>query len=327
MFEFKNFKEFIQFFDDERICWDYLEKKRWNGNITCIYCECDKVYKYKNGKSYRCSCCKKYFSVTKGTIFERSKIPLTSWFAAIYLYTSHKTSVSSVQIAKHLGISQHTAWYMHHRIMEAFKVDFDEVTPVDGMWEVDEVYIGPNRRKISKARYAKMKNRGGIFTMQGIIGLLHRENGLVGKLLPDNSDINYIEALLRKHIGSMSVLMTDGWIQYAGMHKYVLSHEVFIHKDGEYGRGIYHTNTIEGAFRHFKDTIRGSFKQLGPKHLQRYWDEYCFRYNSRGLTDIESFDLTFKTINRRITYQELVHGQSKQTQEKGDTEGRKAFET
>jgi hypothetical protein len=131
-------------------------------------------------------------------------------------------------------------------------------------------------------------------------------------LIPDSSTKDDIEPLVRKYVGSMSILMTDGSGVYKDMHKYVLSHEVFIHKNGEYARGLYHSNTIEGAFKHFKDSIRGTYKQLGKKHLQRYFDEFCYRYNSRNLSDIERFALIFHTINRPITYSQLVGHERKE---------------
>ena len=304
--EFKNLKELFQYFDDEAICRDYLERKRWNGNITCLYCSHTKIYKYRDFKTYRCAGCKKTFSITKGTIFEKSHIPLSIWFGAIYLYVSHKAAVSSAQIGKHFGLSQPSAWYLHHRIMQAFKIELDKKVPETGIWEVDEVYIGPLKHRLSRTRYRRVKQGTGYIHMTPILGFVKRGGDLFGEVVPTGADRHVIQPIMKKYIDPMGQLMTDGGGVYYQLDQYFLSHEIFIHKNGEYARGESHSNTIEGAFRHFKDTIRGSYKRLTRKHLQRYWDEFCFRYNNRNISDVAKFELFFKTINRPITYNELV---------------------
>lgn len=305
--QLKNFKEVVQFFDDESICRSYLEQKRWNGTVTCLYCNCDRIYRYTDGRTFRCADCKKVFTVTTGTIFERTKIPLTSWFTAIYLYTSHKSSVSAMQISRHLGISQKSAWYLHHRIMEAFAVHLHDRMPVPGRWQVDEVYIGPLKNRLSYARKKKIKAGTGGIHSTPILGFYREGHELFGMVIPVAADRAIIHPLLKKFICPISTLLTDGSHLYRNLDGYFMSHEVFIHSDGEYARDGNHTNTIEGSFRHFKDAIRGTYKQLTQKHMQRYWDEFCFKYNTRHLSDIERFELLFQTINRRITYKELIN--------------------
>ena len=116
--KFNNLVQLFTYFNNEQVCRDYLEQIRWNGNITCPYEDCkhDKVFKYSNGKVYKCDKCKKQFSVRVGTMFEGSKISLQKWFAAIYLITSHKKGISSLQLHKDLGLTQKTAWFMLHRV-------------------------------------------------------------------------------------------------------------------------------------------------------------------------------------------------------------------
>ena len=108
----------LTYFKDEQICREYLETIRWNGQLKCAYSDCghDKVFKFSNGKVYKCAKCKKQFSVRVGTIFEDSKIPLQKWYAAIYLITSHKKGISSLQLHRDLGVTQKTAWFLLHRV-------------------------------------------------------------------------------------------------------------------------------------------------------------------------------------------------------------------
>jgi hypothetical protein len=193
--------------------------------------------------------------------------------------------------------------------MEAFRVDLTDRQPRPGIWEVDEVYIGPNKHKISFSRKRKVKQGTGHIHMTPILGFIRRGEGLFGVVIPDNASRWTVQAIMKQYIDKMGIVMTDGGGIYTGIEKYFWVHEVFIHKYGEFARDkINHSNTIEGCFRHFKDTIRGSYKQLGRKYLQRYWDEFCFRYNYRNSTDIEKFDALFTTINRRITYKQLLNG-------------------
>ena len=304
--DLKTIIEVIQFFNDEKICRAYLEQRRWNGTVTSLVSSSIQISKYKDERTYRCRDCKKLFKVTTGTIFENSKIPLRSWFAAMYLFTSHKTSVSALQISRHMAISQRSGWFMHHRIMEAVSNHLHLRQPQPGRWQVDEVYIGPLKNRLSYARKKKIRaGTGGIHSVP-ILGFYREGHDLFGMVLPVAADQSIIHPLLKKFICPMSTLLTDGSHLYQNLKGYFLSHEVFIHSDGEYARDGNHTNTIEGSFRHFKDSIRGTYKQLTVKHMQRYWDEFCFRYNTRNLSDIERFELLFETINRRITYKQLI---------------------
>lgn len=211
---------------------------------------------------------------------------------------------------------------MHQRIMETFKVNLEERDQKPGIWEVDEVYIGPLKNRIKNEKLQRLSRGTGYIHMTPILGFYHRGGDVFGMVIPDNADQTVIQPIVKKYIDPLGLLMTDGSGVYMGLNKHFLLHERFIHGKGEYGRGEYHSNSIEGTFRHFKDTIRGSYKQLTRKHLQRYWDEFCFRFNTRDLSDIDRFSLTFKTINRRLTYRELVgYGREKGKENKQKESG------
>jgi hypothetical protein len=190
--------------------------------------------------------------------------------------------------------------------MELFKIDLESKKPVHGRWQVDEVYIGALKHRMSKVKHAKIKQGTGFYHMQGILAFLHEKDGLFGLLIPDNSTQKEIQPLVKRFIDPLSTLQTDGSGVYVGLHKYFLQHESFNHSKGIYARDGYHTNTIEGSFKLFKDSIRGTYKQLGKKHLQRYFDEFCFRYNFRDHSDMERFEAAMKNIERRITYKQLT---------------------
>ena len=120
--KFKNLIELHKYFSDETICWNYLENLRWNGHIICPFCNSDKHYKFKNSRTYKCKNCKKKFNAKIGTIFENTKIPLSKWFVAIYIATSHKKGISSCQLSKDISVTQKTAWFILHRIREMLKM-------------------------------------------------------------------------------------------------------------------------------------------------------------------------------------------------------------
>lgn len=141
--KFTNLVQLFSYFNNEQICRDYLETIRWNGNITCPYDDCkhDKAFKYANGKTYCCAKCGRQFSVRVGTIFENSKVTLQKWFAAIYLITSHKKGISSLQLHRDIGVTQKTAWFMLHRIRYTLGFHHSD-EKLSGVCEADETYIG-----------------------------------------------------------------------------------------------------------------------------------------------------------------------------------------
>ena len=140
--KFSNLVELLIYFNNEQKCRDYLEQIRWPNGIICPHCSHEKCFKYKNGKKYRCSGCKMDFSIRTGTIFADSRITLQKWFAAIYLITSHKKGISSLQLHRDLGVTQKTAWFMLHRIRKTLKIETSE--KLSGIIEADETYIGGN---------------------------------------------------------------------------------------------------------------------------------------------------------------------------------------
>jgi len=158
--KFKTLIDLLSYFNDEQICRDYLELLRWANGPTCPYKDCqhNKVFKFSNGKTFKCDKCKRQFSIKVGTIFEDSKIPLKKWYAAIYLITSHKKGISSIQLSKDIGVTQKTAWYMNHRVRHSLGLDNDE--KLTGVIEADETFIGG--KEINKHESKKTKGTQGL---------------------------------------------------------------------------------------------------------------------------------------------------------------------
>jgi transposase-like protein len=174
--------DFYNRFDSEQVCRDYLEKSRWDDSISCPHCGSYKTYKFTNGRLFKCGDCRKQFTVRVGTIFEDSKIPLQKWFLAIYLATSLKKGISSVQLSKYLGITQKTAWFMLQRIRYA--IETGDSKSLSGEVEIDETYVGG---KSKNRAYAPVKTKSVVFGMverQGNVRIKHVKSSGARILLP-----------------------------------------------------------------------------------------------------------------------------------------------
>lgn len=293
--ELSNLVEFYNRFGDEQACRDYLEKARWGDKITCPHCGVvGNAYKYKDGRLYKCKDCRKQFTVRVGTIFEDSKLPLQKWFLAIYLATSLKKGISSIQLSKYLGITQKTAWFMLHRIRYAVETDsYDK--PLDGEVEMDETYVGGVR----KGHTRKFDNK------TPVVGAVERKGRVVARTTDDASSTT-LQRVIREHISPEANLYTDDWKGYHRASRMVMLHRAVNHSKQQWTSGKVHTNTIEGFWSHLKRGIDGIYHHVSAKHLQRYCDEYRYRYNTRDMSDGERFSNYFVNIHGRLEYKELI---------------------
>ncbi len=294
MQEMTNLIEFYNRFNDEQTCRDYLEKARWGDKITCPHCGIiGNAYKYKDGRLFKCKDCRKQFTVRVGTIFEDSKLPLQKWFLAIYLATSLKKGISSIQLSKYLGITQKTAWFMLHRIRHAVETNnYDK--PLDGDVEMDETYIG-GKTTVKK----KFDNK------TPVVGAVERKGRVVAKVTDDASSTT-LQSVIRERVPADANLYTDDWKGYHRASRLVFMHRAVNHSKKQWAVGQAHTNTIEGFWAHLKRGIDGIYHHVSPKHLQRYCDEYQYRYNTREMSDGERFNDYFASIHTRLEYKELL---------------------
>ncbi|RXK86248.1 IS1595 family transposase [Filimonas effusa] len=302
--QFKNLKQLVIYFgNDEQKCRDFLAKERWGNKPICVHCQHDKCYRFTDGRLYKCAKCRKQFTVTMGTIFENSKVPLSTWFAAIYLCTAHKKGISSIQLAKDLGVTQKTSWFMLMRIKEMTKVkDRAKMTRIV---EVDETYVGGKERNKSNAErkaFAEGKRKA---EKTPVIGIVERKGMAYLQVAKDVTG-GTLKGLVREAADRMSIIVTDSFSGYTGLRDQYIGHVTVNHSQNEYISGIYHTNTVEGFFSILKRSILGIFHHLSVKHLQRYCDEISFRYNTRYMEDAERFYYTLTKTEGRLTYKRLI---------------------
>lgn len=310
---FNNLLELNDFFKEEKTCYEFLAHQIWEeGKPVCPHCHYTKVYTTKSRSEkpskkdipeYRCASkyCGKKFSVTTGTIFESSKLPLRTWFAAIFLITNHKKGISSLQLASDLAITQKSAWFVLHRIREMYRESAPEM--LTDVVQVDETFIGGK----NKNRHADKKKEGG----QGGSGkaIVLGARGINGKVLTKvvpNTEAATLNPMVEKWVEGGAIMVTDENVSYRALsEKYF--HISINHKEGQYATGAFSTNGIENFWSLFKRGIIGIYHQVSPKHLQRYSTEFAYRYNTRKDPAIQRFIDTIANANTaRITYKELI---------------------
>ena len=309
---FKSLPQLLDFFKDENTCKEYYANIRWNGKPICPHCGHDKVYKTDRG--YKCANkeCYKKFSVTVGTIFENSKISLRYWFAAIYLCGTSKKGISSLQLSRQLNITQKTAWFLLHRIREMLKDKNPALLKNDV--EVDESYIGGKEKNKHASKKRKndfstvgekrKANTGRAITDKAVVlGLVERNGRVIAKRIPD-AKAESIIPVIEKHVEKGATMLTDEWYAYNRLSGY--THKSIPHNLKIYVQGETHTNTIENFWATLKRGLYGIYHFTSKKHLDRYLDEFCARYNSRNISDEERFNQFLGQSNSRLTYKSLI---------------------
>jgi transposase-like protein len=307
----KNLKELLEKFKDEATCREFMIQARWNGKPECPYCKHNKTWKIEAGKRFKCASkeCGKKFSVTVGTIMEDSNIGLRSWFIALYLISANKKGISSVQLAKHLGITQKSGWFLLMRLRQSLK----ENHPLWLTKEVqgDEVYIGgleKNKHKDKRATDEMSASQ----KKTPVIGLIETRGRVVTRVTPWLSKTAVTDFIL-DHVDKKAILVTDtaGYYFKVGQ-KY--DHVQINHSEGQFKVEKFHTNSIENYWSVLQRTIYGTYHAVSRKHLQRYCDESAFRFNNRKLHDGFRFNLSLLQLEGRLTYKDLVYGQSQENQ-------------
>ncbi len=294
-------------FNDETAAREYLEASRWPDAVSCPHCGgLDKIKKME-GKSHRpglflCGSCRGNFSVTVGTVYERSHIPLHKWLLATHLMSASKKGISAHQLHRMLGITYKSAWFMCHRIREAMKIDGNE-PPMGGegkVIEADETYIGQ--------KHGYTPGDRGYGHKVAVVSLVER-NGRARSFKVDKANVATIGKIVRDNSDKASALNTDEAAAYKQVGKEFASHEAVQHSKKEYVRGDVHSNTVEGFFSIFKRGMKGVYQHCDERHLHRYLAEFDFRYSNRaklGCTDKERADKALKGIvGKRLTYRRI----------------------
>ncbi len=283
----------------------WLEQVRWPGGPFCPHCGDTENWHRMTGKSHRsglfqCNSCRKQFSVTVGTVFERSKVPLHKWLLASYLLSSSKKGISSHQIHRMLGVTYKTAWFMTHRIREAMRDD--DPAPLGGtgkIVEADETFIGTKTYKFTQEGWKRKTGTAGKYA---IVSMVER-GGNVRSVTVSKVNARIVRDVLVRTANRNSTLSTDEAPYYKRVGREFADHVSVTHSDGQYVDGIAHTNTLEGYFSIFKRGMKGVYQHCGEKHLQRYVTEFDFRYNHREMTDFARAAHALNGISgKRLTY-------------------------
>jgi len=288
-------------FKDEAKARQYLELIRWPNGVTCVHCgNTENIYQL-NGKAhrdglYKCGQCRKQFSVTVGTLFERSHVPLHKWLLTVHLLCASKKGHSSHQIHRMIGVTYKTAWFMTHRIREAMK-DPKFTRQLGGggnVVEADETFWGNKK--------LRPKGHTGFMHKEKIFSLVERK-GEVRSFHVESVAGNTLKPIMKEQISQDTAIMTDDMGAYHHLDEHFASHDVVRHSHKEYVRGRIHTNTIENYFSILKRGLRGVYQHVSKQHLRRYVGEFDFRYNHRNLTDIERTAVALKGIEgKRVLY-------------------------
>lgn len=305
MSEPQTLQEAIVYFSSPDNCLQYLAAKRWPDGVKCPHCGSEHVKYNASHRVWQCSShhAKRQFSVKVGTIFEDSAIGLDKWLIAVWLLTNCKNGISSYEVARDLGVTQKTAWFMMHRIRLALQ---DETGgKLGGEVEADETYIGGAARNIHKSkRDRKITGTGGIDKV-AVMGLLERHGKVKTSVLSD-TQWQTLTSKIHEHVSRGSHLFTDAWVGYNRLAgDYV--HSVIDHAEA-YVKENVHTNGLENYWSLLKRGIRGTYVSVEPFHLFRYLDEQAFRFNNReALNDRDRFDLAVsQIIGKRLTWNRLT---------------------
>lgn len=307
---FNSFAKMLEALPDDNSCREYLEQIRWNGVPTCPHCGTvdENHYRLKvKGEfkgMYKCKGCKERFTITVGTMFEGSHIGLRKWFIAMYIFSSHKKGISSHQLASDLGITQKSAWFMVSRMRHAFGFNADG-SKLDGVIQADETFVGGKNKNRHADKKVEDSQGRSVKDKTPVLGMMQTGGKVRLSVIPDTK-AKTIKPIIENMVSNGSILVTDEWQAYKALAK-DYAHIVVNHKENEYVRGAFHTNSIENFWSLLKRGIYGIYHQCSPKHLHRYCDEFAFRFNSRKIGTGERFDFSLRnTENSRLTYKQLI---------------------
>lgn len=279
----------------------YFEKMRWDGNVVSPFDPTSKVYKCANGK-YKCKNTGKYFDVKTGTPLANTKLPMTKWLLAMFLFQADKGGVSSCQLSRILEITQKTAWHMLMKIRKFAARINDADEKLSDNVEIDETFVGgknKNRhkdKKVEKCQGRSFKDKVPVF------GILERGGKLIAKVVP-NTQAQTLVPIIKEYVKPGSVVNTDGW-EYTGLvgsyEQRSVDHEKHFYGVTyvtELGEIItISTNGIENVWSHFDRMILGTYIHVSKKYLQKYVDEFVFRFNTRNFSDSQRFNLLLRNI-------------------------------
>ncbi len=294
--------EVVRKFDNEEAAEDWFIRQRWPGGIACPHCGSkDRIQPRKSRRPmpFFCGDCRKYFSARTGTAMQHSKIPLRKWVMAMYLYSTNLKGVSSMKLHRDIGVTQKTAWFMAHRLREAWNVNSQRFT---GPTEVDETYVGgrEHNKHASNRAERNIGKRGKAI----VIGAKDRPTNQISAAHIDATDSRTLHGFVIDNTVPGATIYTDEARGYKSLPRF---HQAVNHSAGEFVRGVAHTNGLESFWALLKRGYHGSYHKMSVKHLERYVNEFAGRHNQRPMDTIDQMAAMARGLNgKRLTYEELI---------------------
>lgn len=282
----------------------YLEARLWPEGPRCPVCGLGERITARKGGYYRCNQCKEDFTVRTGTIFERSHVPLHKWVYAMYLLVTARKGISSLQLAKEIGITQKSAWFVLHRLREACG---DDLGKLQGIVEIDETYVGGI--EANKHEHKKLKRGRGTVGKTAVVAMRERQTGKLKAMTVSDVDMDTLHRKVHQHVAVGATLHTDEAGVYHGLGGLFFNHETVNHSEGEYVRDGVTTNGVESVFAVMKRGIIGVYHHASKKHLSRYVDEFAFRLNDGNVKrhTLDRLDSFIEGVaGKRLTYRALI---------------------
>ena len=299
--QFKTLADLYHAFSDNQVALAHFKSIRWRDGEFCPYCGVDKVYTLKANR-YQCSECRNTFSILVGTIFENTKLPLKVWFGAIWLLTNHPKGIASTTLAKDLGITQKSAWFVLHRLRHAAHTQSFNTPPMTGKVEIDETFVGG--KAINK--HGGRSGKYGTGHMTPVIGAVERGGDVVAKVVPTGIGKPNAQDFIDKVVSpDAELLVTDTGVAYRSIQGYP-QHRLVNHSKREFVRGKVHTQTIESVWSMLKRQIVGTHHWVSEKHLQQYVSEMTWRMSRREMSPQERINTLFAHVEGRLTYKSLI---------------------
>ena len=295
--------DLMEIFPDEETATRWFESQVWPTGRCCGHCGGVNTREVPNSKPmpYRCRDCGNHFSVRTGTTLAHSKVPLRKWAIAVYLYVTSLKSVSSMKLHRDLKVTQKTAWFMLHRLREAWgrKINTQYTGPV----EVDETYVGGKKKNTTAEKRKRMKGRGAV-GKTAVVGVKDRESNRVSAKVVVSTDKKTLQGFVIDHTAAGATVYSDEHASYVGLP---FEHESVKHSAGEYVRGMAHTNGVESFWSMLKRAHTGTFHKLSPKHLDRYVQEFAGKHNVRDKDTLDQMaEAVTGLVGRRLMYVELI---------------------